>query len=307
MDYSYLDSEKYKDIPIERIASNKNNLPVFIARVNEGNQERHRHEYVQIVYTSKGRFKHVFNNNVFDVVSGDIFIIPPFVPHYFIDQQDEKSELVELEFTPEFINEKFATDESDTGFMDFAYLEPFLVTENEVRPRLNLTGNVRIEVESILSEIFLEYEIKKSHYVPMIKALVLKLLIMIGREFGREIEGTESKGLFDRHRDAVYAAIRYVNENYDKEVSIETAAHIAMLSQSYFRYLFKQITQKTMVEYVNSLRIAKATELLKTNYDMRVIDICYNVGYNNINNFNRTFRQETGMTPIEYRKSTRST
>ena len=74
-----------------------------------------------------------------------------------------------------------------------------------------------------------------------------------------------------------------------------------MFSQSYFSYLFKSITSKTFIEYLNQLRILKAMELLKTT-DKRVLDICYEVGYNNVNNFNRLFRQQTGTSPLVYRK-----
>lgn len=303
MAYDYLDRDEYKEIPILRIEENKNDLPFFIAKPYECNQTKHRHEFVQIVYICKGKLKHVINNNVFDVYKGDIFVIPPFVPHYFIDEYHEKYEFIEFEFMPEFINEKFSDHDCNNGFMDFAYLEPFLVTENEMKPRLNLTGSLQFEVENTLGEIIREYEARDVDFEPMIKALLLKLLILVGREFKREIAGTEFQDLYERHRDAIYSAIKYVNENFEKEISIEEVSKIAMLSQSYFRYLFKQMTHKTFTEYIQNLRISKAIELLKTRKDMRIIDVCYSVGYNNISHFNRTFRQDTGVSPKAFRKT----
>ena len=139
-----MDKEEYKDIPVISIAVNNNNLPFFIMRMNTCAQEKHRHEYVQIIYVSKGRLKHVINNNVFDIYKGDIFIIPPFVPHYFIDEYKEKFEIIEFEFMPEFINEKFSTNADDSGFMDFAYLEPFLVVENESETQAKPDGKSAI-------------------------------------------------------------------------------------------------------------------------------------------------------------------
>lgn len=302
MDYRYLDKEEYRDIPILRIKDNNNNLPFLISKPDESNKTKHRHEFVQIIYICKGKHKHAINNNVFDIYRGDIFVIPPYVPHYFIDELQENFEFIEFEFMPEFINEKFSEGETASGFVDFAYLEPFLVTETEMKPRLNLCGNVQLEVESILEEILKEYEIRDTDFEPMVKALLLKLLIILGREFRKDIAGTEFQGLYERHRDAIYNAIRYVDANYDKEIAIEEISKIAMLSQSYFRYLFKQITQKTLTEYVQYLRITKAIELLKTRNDMRIIDICHYVGFNNISHFNRVFRQDTGVSPRAYRK-----
>lgn len=295
----------HEGIHIVRIEDNKNNLPFFIIKMDRCNQTKHMHEFVQIVYMCKGKLKHVINNNAFDVYKGDIFIIPPYVPHYFIDSFEEKYEIIEFEFIPEFINERFSgllNKNKDTGFMDFAYLEPFLVAENEVKPRLNLSGSTQIEVEKILNEVLLEYERKDTDFELIIKALLLKLLVIVGRAYKEKITGTQYDDVFARHRDALYNAIEFINTNYSKDITIDDVAKVAMLSQSYFRYLFKQITQKTFTEYINGLRVTKAVELLKTRPDMKVIDICYEVGFNNANHFNRVFRSETGATPMQVRK-----
>lgn len=301
MDYSFLDKPEYQDIPLLKIEENRNDLPFFIARLDLGNQQKHRHEFVQIAYISKGHLKHSINDNAFDIFRGDIFVIPPFVPHYYIFDDQESYELIEFEFIPEFINERFSGDEQDTRFMDFAYLEPFLVTENEMKPRLNLSGGVQIAVEQVLAEILAEYENRDMDFSLMIKALLLKLLILVEREFKKEIAGTEFQGLYERHRQAIALAIQYVNEQYAREITIDDAARISMLSQSYFRYLFKQITHRTFTEYVQNLRITKAIELLRSRRDMKIIEVCYSVGFNNVSHFNRTFRQETGISPRAFR------
>ncbi len=303
MDYGYLDKEEYKNINTYRITDNNNGLPFFIIRLDKCSQVLHRHEFVQIIYMSKGKLKHILNNNVFEVYKGDIFVIPPYVPHYFINDSEDKFELVEFEFIPEFINEKFSKDYRDNSFMDFAYLEPFLVAENEVKPRLNLTGSIQHEVENILSEIIREYEAKDSDFQLLVKALLQKLLVIVGREFRRNVEGSESQNLFDRHRDALFNAIEYINNNFFYEITLKDAAREAMLSQSYFSYLFKLMTQKTFTEYVNDMRISRAIEMLKTKRDMKIVDICFETGFNNVNHFNRVFRQSTGVTPMAFRKS----
>lgn len=308
VDYSYLDKKEYKGIPIIKIEDNGTGLPFWIMQLDECAPRPHRHEFVQIIYISRGKLKHVLHHTVFDVYRGDIFIIPPYVPHYFIDEGAVSYEIIEFEFVPEFIDERFSVDNPDSSFMDFAYLEPFLVVEKEIRPRLNLNGGIQLEVEDIFSEILREYEIRENGYQLLIRALLQKLLVLVGREFKRSINGTESQELFDRHREALYQAIAYIDENLSGAVSIEDAARVAMLSQSYFRYLFKQMFHKGFVEYVNDRRIARASEFLRTRPDMLIIDICFESGFNNVTHFNRVFRQTTGVTPTAYRKTvTRST
>lgn len=303
MDYSFLDKDEYKEIPVIKITVNNNDLPFYIICMDKCNEHPHRHEFVQIIYMSRGKLKHVINDNVFEVVKGDIFVIPPYVPHYFIDDSKEKFELIEFEFVPEFINEKFSSDCMDSSFMDFAYLEPFLVAQNAIKPRLNLKGSLMNEVEDILREIIREYEIKDRDFSLLIKALSQKLLVIVGREFRKNVEHSETSSLFERHRDALHSALVYIEDNLDKTITLDDAAKTAMISQSYFRYLFRLMTQKSFTEYVNEQRINKACRLLKIKPHMKVSDICTRVGYNNISHFNRIFRQVTGQTPVMVRKS----
>jgi AraC-like DNA-binding protein len=81
----------------------------------------------------------------------------------------------------------------------------------------------------------------------------------------------------------------------------EDAANIAMISPSHFRYLFKNITGKTYVEYVNGIRVQKAMERLRES-NGNVLDICYAVGFESIANFNRVFKRIVGTSPTEFRK-----
>ncbi len=238
MKFDYLDKNEYKDIPILRIANNKNGLPFSILKLHHCAKVKHRHEYIQIIYISKGKLKHAINNSLFNVYKGDIFVIPPLVPHYFIDDYGEEFEIIEFEFIPNFIHEKFSPDEMDNSFFDFAYLQPFLVTENKMKPRLNLSGNIQIETERIFTDILREDERREPDFKLIIKALTLQLLVLLGREFQKNIGSTGQEDLYNKHRDALHKVIMYINNNYDKNITIEEAARISMLSRTYFCYLF---------------------------------------------------------------------
>ncbi|MBN2853083.1 MAG: helix-turn-helix domain-containing protein [Clostridia bacterium] len=301
MDYSYLDREEYKKYPLVEIEENNNNLPFFIGKVTELNHVKHRHAFVQIIYVSKGSCKHVLNNNAFEIFKGDIFIMPPYVPHYFIQKGDV--EIFEFEFIPEFVNEKFSETFQSTSFYDFAYLEPFLVIENMIKPRLNLYGAVQREVEDILREILLEYSDRNENFELMIKALTLKLLITVSREYNSTIDKSDENYLFTKHKDSLIRAIDFINVNYNTNICLDDAVKVSLLSKSYFGFLFKHMTHMTFTEYVNNLRINKAIEFLKERPELKIIDICFEVGYNNVNHFNRIFRNQIGLTPMQVRKN----
>lgn len=304
MQLDYLDKKEYEDIKLLKMVDNDHgNLPFFIRKYSMKDSDLgiHRHEYMQVNYICQGKGKHFVNNHGFDIIKGDIFVIPPYIPHNLSAPEDSSMEIIEFEFEPEFINQNFESIEHVESFFDFAYIEPFLVSENSVKPRLNLVGKQQIEVENILSEALNEYKDRKTGFILLIKSLLLKLLVLVGREFTKDLEGSESRSIFDRHRDAIFGSIKYINENYTEDMNCEDVARKFMLSKSYYSYLFKSITSKTFTEYVNGIRISKAMEILK-NTDKRVVDICYETGFNNVNHFNRLFRQQTGIAPLAYRK-----
>lgn len=98
----------------------------------------------------------------------------------------------------------------------------------------------------------------------------------------------------------------YVAENYDDcNFSLQDAADKLGLSSSYLSQHFKQQTGETLTSYVASLRIRKAQSLLETtNMPLQVVS--ESIGYYNLNSFIRRFKQITGVTPGEWRKSHQS-
>ncbi len=300
--------DDYSGIPVYRMVDNHNdNLPIYIRsyEVNNVTTVFHAHESIQINYIMRGSLQHMINKSAYDLVKGDIFIIPPYVPHRLAFKENCTCEVIELEFLPEFIFGGHATMENIETIFDFAYIEPFLVSECEVRPRLNLAGKAQTDVERMFADLLREYRERKPSFLLAMKATVLQLLVYVGRRFQEDIEDTESRQLFDRHRAAITSAIQYINEHFTEDVSIERAARVAMLSQSYFSYLFKSMTNKTFVEYLNELRIQEAMRLL-THSSKRVVDICFESGFKNVNHFNRTFKNYAGISPMQYRNANHS-
>ncbi|MBO5908541.1 MAG: AraC family transcriptional regulator [Clostridia bacterium] len=95
--------------------------------------------------------------------------------------------------------------------------------------------------------------------------------------------------------------ISYIRENYDKEITISDMAKVTGLSTKYFCAFFKQMTEKTPIEYLNMYRVERAArKLLGT--DMSVTDIAYSTGFNDLSYFIKTFKSLKKCTPKVYRK-----
>ena len=98
-----------------------------------------------------------------------------------------------------------------------------------------------------------------------------------------------------------HKVFQFLIENYQHEITLESVADIAHLSQTAFCRFFKAASNKTLVEVVTDFRINQACSLL-INTDKPVLEVCFESGFGNISYFNKKFKAITGNTPMEYRK-----
>lgn len=110
------------------------------------------------------------------------------------------------------------------------------------------------------------------------------------------------KGEHENH--LVRQAQAYIQENYQKDLSLDELSKELDISPYYFSKLFKEETGSNFVEYLTMLRMDRAKELLKDeNRSMK--EICMEVGYSDPNYFSRIFKKNFGVTPTEYRERER--
>lgn len=94
----------------------------------------------------------------------------------------------------------------------------------------------------------------------------------------------------------------FVKENYNKRILLEDAATLLNMSGVSFSRFIKHRTGKSFIDFLNEIRLGYATRMLiETNKS--VSEICYECGFNNISNFNRTFKKKQNCTPSEFRQN----
>jgi len=105
----------------------------------------------------------------------------------------------------------------------------------------------------------------------------------------------------DASEEKLDRIIEFINENYTSDISREGLAAAEDINPNYLSSLFIAYTGKKMQEYINSLRVKDAIDqLMQTN--KKVIDIAYDSGFESLGTFNRAFKQDTGTSPMKYRK-----
>jgi AraC-like DNA-binding protein len=118
-------------------------------------------------------------------------------------------------------------------------------------------------------------------------------------EFYREIikYTSDCKVNDTKHIDRI---LDYINNNYRNEIDFEQMAENIGISYSYIRKIVKEVTGKSLLDYVNILRINEAKRLIRQT-NMTITEIASNLGYNNIQSFSRFFKKYEGITPGEFR------
>ncbi|HPT77937.1 MAG TPA: response regulator [Candidatus Atribacteria bacterium] len=108
----------------------------------------------------------------------------------------------------------------------------------------------------------------------------------------------------DNDKRIVNQIMQCIQQEYMKDLTLEYLSGKVYLSPAYTSTLFKKETGLTITNYINSVRMEKAKELLK-NTNMKIVDICPAVGYSSQTYFCILFRSMFGMTPTEYREANR--
>ncbi|API56896.1 MULTISPECIES: AraC family transcriptional regulator [Rhizobium] len=97
-------------------------------------------------------------------------------------------------------------------------------------------------------------------------------------------------------------ALAYIREHLTKSFDEADLAAIAGQSTGAFSRGFRRHTGMSLVQYVKRLRINLACQILMSDDHASITDICFEVGFNNLSNFNRQFLAEKGMTPSRFRR-----
>lgn len=97
-------------------------------------------------------------------------------------------------------------------------------------------------------------------------------------------------------------ALKYMEENYGENLSLESVSQKVFVSAGYLSTIFKQVLQKNFVDSLHEIRVQKAKERLRDYHD-KIYEVAVAVGYKDEKYFSQIFKKITGMTPNQYRDS----
>jgi AraC-like DNA-binding protein/quercetin dioxygenase-like cupin family protein len=259
--------------------------------------ETHSHEFIEIAFLVYGSCIHKYHGSDIRLIPGDIFIITPNEEHSYAI--NAKTVIYNCLFYPEALGEDWNKLRDIKSIYDLLIVEPFYRSESGQHEILHLEPEHAEYMESLLRKMLLEQETMEQGYELVNKANLAILLCVLGRVWDEQL--SSSKTLYIGKRDLLAEAIYFIERNLNCEFKIEDVASSVYLSPNHFRRIFKEATGQTPIEYINKIRISKASKLLKDE-GLTISKVSELVGINDLNYFSRLFKTLVGCSPSDYKK-----
>lgn len=106
-------------------------------------------------------------------------------------------------------------------------------------------------------------------------------------------------------KNPILKAMKYINKNFNKNITLEAVAEYIHLNPQYFSRYFKSNTGLNFTEYVSKTRIKEAKKLLSST-DKSISGISLDVGYIDPTYFTKVFTKYEGISPLKYRATQRN-
>lgn len=96
----------------------------------------------------------------------------------------------------------------------------------------------------------------------------------------------------------------YVLRNYSDRISLSDAASVAAMQEKYFSSFFHLKTGVCFSEWLSYVRVSHAKRLMRS-ANRSITDVAFEVGFQNLRTFERTFKRHTGNTPQAFKNAVR--
>lgn len=237
----------------------------------------HFHSSIELLYVTKGEIHVALNGWPAKVEEGCFLISPSYAVHYYQTEGHSSAYVltVPLEVIPSYkallakktFTECCSRDRSDGEILHCLERLCSLTADTEKMESLSGRNTVKGYIYVLLGHVIEETGL---------------------RDFTESPNASLARDI-----------LSYLQDNYQKEITLDSLAQTFGYSKSRFSHLFHRYFGSGISEYVNDLRCRSAVEAI-TEQDLSMVDIAMSVGFESTRTFYRAFRRCYGMTPSEY-------
>ncbi|MCH1624132.1 AraC family transcriptional regulator [Fredinandcohnia quinoae] len=253
--------------------------------------QNHWHEQLEFLYIIEGRAHIRINSETYEAVPQDLFIFNSNDLHYGEGISNNVSYYCMI-VEPSVLHNNFIEDYQTSTALE-RYSSSYILLNRHIK-------NDTV-INSFMKNMMNEQQKKEPGYELFVKSIVHQLIGYLIRNHDSKSLSSQKYNMRLRNLNRLNKVIEYIDENYNEQHSVEEMAQLANLSTYYFCRLFKSATGKSLVQYINDLRIEKAHYLLM-NTDMNITEIALQTGFTNVNYFSRYYKNTKHISPSSMRK-----
>lgn len=248
----------------------------------------HAHDFVELSIVTSGQIHYNIEGTEQLLQKGDVMIFNPGVHHQAL------------------VNSSTVSTELHIGIgnLNIDHMHPNFIKPLGQSPVLTIKKYEQ-EFFACCTEILKEQRLRHLGHSFMLKALVMKLIILLYREMDEwsSPPSVDASHFASRDKKAiVQSLIDYMSSHYMEAISLENISKNMYLSPIYISKIFKEETGSSPINYLIQIRLAKAKEILETN-KMPVNLVAKAVGYSDAYYFSKLFKKYYGIAPSKYVKS----
>ncbi|NLU09202.1 MAG: AraC family transcriptional regulator [Clostridiales bacterium] len=257
--------------------------------------DKHKHDYLELVFVYSGSIRQIVDDKSIEMKKGEILIMDMNVEHS-IEESGENDIAINVLIKKEFFDWVFMNQIADNDLMS-NFIVKSLYEKDKFKRFLYFKTSDNKKVWDFMINILMEYYDNKTGMKTAIRAYMILLFNELLRDYNRYLPNNI---IYKIDSSATVEIMKYIGNDYRNIVLKDLAEHFNY-STDYMGKLVKKITGKTFNELRRNIRMRRAKYLLK-NSNMSISDVISRVGYSNLSYFYKQFREDTGITPDEYRK-----
>ncbi|MEP0713161.1 helix-turn-helix domain-containing protein [Algoriphagus sp.] len=255
----------------------------------------HQHPQAQLTLVVEGRGQLLVGDYVGRFEPGDVYLLPESIPHVFRSDSDY------------FLEENNLSITGKTIFFDFQALhKAFLEVDDfselaQMSQKLKISYKVVGETNRKLTQILMRFGELMGLRRLQECIHVISLFDFNSSDFLSLNQVPMQHRMNEKDGKRMDQVMRFILDNITRQISLEEVAEQAYMSKEAFCRFFKLRTRRTFTQYVQQLRITEAKKLLLET-DASISQVSYQVGFQTLSHFNKTFKNFTAMTPKDWRK-----
>lgn len=254
----------------------------------------HRNSHFELYYVAEGSFRIKLQDKFLELQAGDMLFINQYVNH---------SDIISFKPLKLFILGLNNVCFNDYFFKKVNHPKLHNLIKRSLQSNYNISEYIAFnakdgldDLNNLFSSLATELALKNIAYEKIVVATLLRIIQMtkaspIISEFTGITLGRKSL-IFDE-------VDRYMKYHY-AQMNLDDLANYMCFSKDYFNRLIKEITGLTYMEYLQKIRMDEAKRLLVSS-DKVIDGISTQIGYKNLSHFYKVFKEQTGITPKEYR------